>query len=1083
MFIDINKSYCKIILLLALVSTSVMFGRTQNAYGQLLVQDSLRQMLNCIEERTKNAVLQNIAQEAKTLYTTDVINDSLGKKLLIIDSLLMIALLADQPDALSYAKALVLLFKDLPPKQEHLDYASSLSCLAYFFVKIRQYKDALPLYQRALAIKKKVLGEDNPDYSKSLHDLADLYRRWGLYRSALPLYKEVVAFKKKTLGEEHLNYANSLNDLSVAYWRTGQYDKALPLYQQALAIRRKALGEDSRKYVLNLKDLAMLYKMMGQYEKALLLYQQCLAIGKKALGEDESDYASILNNLANLYKEMGQYEKALPLYQQALAIRKKAPGEEHSYSYSLSSMAGLYMEMGQYDKALQSYQQVLAIRKKLLGEEHIEYVSVLQNMADLYYHMGQYKKALRLNEQLLAVSKKVVGEQHPDYANSLASLARLYTETGHYEKAMPLCRQTLLIRKKALGEEHPKYALALDNLAFLYYKTGRYGDALPLQQQALTIIKKVLGEEHPDYSNSLNNLALLYTSTGKLNHASALLMEASDHALKYLNKTYATLSEQEKMKFLKIRAAQFDFLPSFLSAHGEQSYLVNQVYANELALKGMVLEDQQGVLNSIRKSGDSTGFHLYEQWRSNKTFLGRQLLLPVFKRISALDSLQELTDQLEQQLSRRTSSFRKLQHRQVITVTDIVQKLQKGEAAAEFISFRLYHKKWTDSILYGVIVLLPDDSTPHYISLFEEKQLQSLLKSSSKQVNTAAGINKLYGKDSLYQLIWKPLEKYLTGVRTIYFAPSGLLHRIAFQALRIDASHLLIDNFQIKQVLSTRSVALPLQVNIKPASAGIWGNIQYGFQTEAGASRSVEVSLKGMDITASSFNFYTSDTRESRGKEWRSLTGTKQEMESISKELLQAGTPTVIDSGAVATEEAFKAIDGKSPQVLHLATHGFFLPVADTKPDNNIGAGNNVFTMQQNPMFRSGLALAGANYAWKGGMAIPGKEDGILTAYEIAQMDLSNTNLVVLSACETALGDLQGNEGVIGLQRAFKMAGVKQLIVSLWRVPDKETAELMKMFYRNWLSGQSTREALRSAQLKMKERYPPYFWAAFVVVE
>ncbi|MEJ7680986.1 MAG: tetratricopeptide repeat protein [Segetibacter sp.] len=347
-------------------------------------------------------------------------------------------------------------------------------------------------------------------------------------------------------------------------------------------------------------------------------------------------------------------------------------------------MAGIYMEMGQYDKALQLYQQTLAIRKKLLGEEHIEYIAVLRSMADLYYNMGQYEKALRFNEQVLAISKKVIGEQHPDYAKSLASLARLYIEMGNYEKAMPLCRQTLLIFKKVLGEENREYTVALDNLAVLYYKIGQYGDALPLEQQALTIIKKVLGEGHPDYSHSLNNLALLYTSTGDFNHASALLMEASACALKYLNQTYATFSEQEKMKFLKIRAAQFDFLPSFLSTHGEQSYLVTQVYANELALKGMVLEDQQGVLNSIRKSGDSTSFQLYEQWRSNKTFLGRQLLLPAFKRISTLDSMQELTDQLEQQLSRRTASFRNLQHRnrKVITVTDIVQKAAKRRGSS-----------------------------------------------------------------------------------------------------------------------------------------------------------------------------------------------------------------------------------------------------------------------------------------------------------------------------------------------------------------------------------------------------------------
>lgn len=1038
-------------------------------------------MLNHIEERAKNDVLKNVVREAKTLYTSDVINDSLAKKLLIIDSLLMKVSPMDSLPALSYAKALVQLFKYLPPKQEHLDYATSLSRLAKFFINIRKYKNALPLYQQALAIKKKVLGEGNSNYSKSLNDLAGLYKRVGVYGKALPLYKEVLVFKRKTLGEEHPDYANSLDNLSVAYWRTGQYDKALPLYQQALAIRGKALGKDSRKYLANLKVLAMLYTMMGQYEKALPLYQQCLVIGKKALGEEHSGYASILNNLANLYKEMGQYEKALPLFQQALALRMKKPGETNYYAYSLYAMAEIYMEMGQYDKALQLYQQTLAIRKKLLGEEHLEYISVLRRMVDLYYNMGEYEKALRFNKEVLAISKKVIGEEHPNYARSLASRARLHIEMGHYEKAMPLCRQTLLIFKKVLGEENREYALALDNLAVLYYKTGRYGDALPLQQRALTIIKKVLGVENPDYFHSLNNLALLYTSTGRLNQASASLVEASECALRYINETYATFSEQEKIKFLEIKAAEFDFLPSFLSIHSGQSAVVNQLYTNELILKGMVLEDQQSVLKSIRKSGDSTGFRLYEQWRFNKTFLGRQLLLPAFERISTLDSLQELTNQLEQQLSRRAASFRNLQHSQVITVTDIIKKLQKGEAAVEFVSFRFYDKKWTGSTMYAALVLLPGDNTARFIPLFKEKQLQNLFKSSSKKVNPVAAIQKMYGGNLLYKLIWKPLEKYFTGVNTIYYAPAGLLHRIAFQALQIDSGHLLINNYQLRQVLSTRSIALPLRVTRKPNSAAVWANIKYSFQTEAMGHGSEEQAA-GIDSNASSFNFYTWDTREIRGKEWAPLTSTKQEMESIINELQQAGTTTAIDSGTVATEEAFKALDGRSPKVLHLATHGFFLPIAEAKP-NDRGAVNNVFIVQQNPMFRSGLVLAGANYAWKGGSAIPGKEDGILTAYEIAQMDLSNTDLVVLSACETALGDVEGNEGVIGLQRAYKMAGVKQLIVSLWRVPDKETAELMKLFYKNWLSGQSIREALRSAQLKMKEKYAPYYWAAFVVVE
>jgi CHAT domain-containing protein len=526
-------------------------------------------------------------------------------------------------------------------------------------------------------------------------------------------------------------------------------------------------------------------------------------------------------------------------------------------------------------------------------------------------------------------------------------------------------------------------------------------------------------------------------------------------------------------------------LPFNLNFTGSEGGLQNKsgIGTGFTTLKGMVLEDQQGVVNSIRKSGDSISLQLYEQWRSNKSFLGRQLLLPIAKRLSNLDSLQEVTNQIEQQLSRHTVSFRNLQRSQNVIAYDIAQKLQKGQAAVEFISFRLYNKKWTDSTMYAAIILLPKDSTPHFVHLFEEKQLQRLLQSSSKKINAFAVIQKLYSGDSLYQLIWKPLEKYLTNVHTIYYAPAGLLHRIAFQVLQVDPNHLLIDNYQLHQVLSTRSVVLPRQLIKKPGSAAIWANIEYGIQREAVVHPGSKASTSRIGATTSSFNFYTWDTKKLRGKDWRPLTSTKQEMESITKELLQAGIITAIDSGTVATEEAFKALDGRSPKVLHLATHGFFLPLAESKTNDN-SDGNNVFIVQQNPMFRSGLVLAGANYAWKGGLAISGKEDGILTAYEIAQMDLSNTDLVVLSACETALGDLQGNEGVIGLQRAFKMAGVNQLMVSLWKVPDKETAELMKLFYRNWLGGQSTREALRSAQLKMKEKYPPpYYWAAFVLME
>jgi CHAT domain-containing protein len=185
---------------------------------------------------------------------------------------------------------------------------------------------------------------------------------------------------------------------------------------------------------------------------------------------------------------------------------------------------------------------------------------------------------------------------------------------------------------------------------------------------------------------------------------------------------------------------------------------------------------------------------------------------------------------------------------------------------------------------------------------------------------------------------------------------------------------------------------------------------------------------------------------------------------------------------AEASEGHLKALEGRSPQIIHIATHGYFLPGGNDTLRKEAGLFNQ-FKTASNPLLRTGLIFAGANYVWSGKKPVEGIEDGIATAYEISQLDLNTTELVVLSACETGLGDINGSEGVYGLQRAFRMAGVKKLIVSLWQVPDKETSELMTLFYSNWLKGSSIRDAFSKAQKEMRKKYTPYYWAAFVLIE
>ncbi|MEJ7736664.1 MAG: CHAT domain-containing tetratricopeptide repeat protein [Chitinophagaceae bacterium] len=1037
----------------------------QNVQGQFSsLHDSLRHNLTYFFESVKDEKIRGVIKDVQALYTSDSINDSLSRKLIVAEELLAKNSGLNRERIISCAKTISFLLAELPPRGEHPDYAISLVNLGVLNRQIRRYDTALFLYQKALPII------------------------------------------KSKLGDKHAEYVSTLSNLAIVYDYMGRLDKALPLQQQAASIKKEILGEDDPSYLSSLVDLADLYESMGQYDTSLARFQQALTIVKRTSPERHPDYATILSSTARLYVRMGRYYKALPLFQLAASSIKQAWGVKHpTYATTLNEFAGLYVYIGQFDKALNLIQEAVNIRKGM-PEEKMNYASNINNLGRLYSRIGQYEKALPLIEEAVKIRKEILGEKHPDYALSLNSLSILYERQGRYDKALPLCQQALNITKAALGEGHPSYAISLHVMARLLVRTGEYNAALPFYKQSIEITSKVYGEKCVDNVINLNGLASLYTLLNNYKEAALVYINALNIELAHLTNTYSTLSEQEKIILLNKEAFQFTYLPSLLFLEAvDQPLLANQIYTNELTLKGMILEDQQAVLNSIRKSGESNTLHLYENWRTNKAFLGKQLLLPLVKRVPYLDSLTETSTQLEQQLSRASASFRSQLSNSNISTNHISPQLLKHQAAIEFISFQLYDKRWTDSVMYAALVVLPNDSAVHFVPLCEERQLKHLLRpayATAMKADSPADYSRgvivdaassLFS-DSMYLLIWKPLEKILSNTHTVYYAPSGLLNRVAFDALRVDSAHLLIDKYQLNQVLSTRSIVQNRRMAQKPASVSLWGNIDYD------ANDLINITRSGTDSVGNStdmytgdapinFNFFSADVTDMRtlasgGSEWKALPGTKQELKSLHGIFRSYDIRNTINSDTSATEEAFKAMDGKSPQILHLATHGFFLPVADNKVDDkNPGGGGGAFNMQQNPMFRSGLVMAGGNRAWKGEEVPAGREDGILTAYEIAQLDLSGTDLVVLSACETALGDLAGNEGVLGLQRAFKMAGVKEMIVSLWPVPDKQTGELMSLFYRNLLNGESNRKAFRKAQLNMKRKYDPFYWAAFKIVE
>ncbi|MBD2354903.1 tetratricopeptide repeat protein [Tolypothrix sp. FACHB-123] len=396
-----------------------------------------------------------------------------------------------------------------------------------------------------VSIPREVAGQTQPPLSaqqsaelaeakRLSQQVVQLYRQ-GKYSEAIPLAERALAIREKLLGKEHPDVATSLNNLAVLYESQGNYAKAEPLHLRSLAIREKVLGKEHPNVAESLNNLALLYELQGSYAKAEPLYLRSLAIREKVLGKEHPDVATSLNNLAGLYSSQGNYAKAEPLYLRSLAIREKVLGKEHpDVAQSLNNLAELYSLQGNYAKAESLYLRSLAIWEKVLGKEHPNVATSLNNLAVLYKSQGNYAKAKSLYLRSLAIWEKVLGKEHPNVAQSLNNLALLYESQGNYAKAEPLYLRSLAIREKVLGKEHPDVATSLNNLATLYRVQGSYAKAEPLYLRSLAIREKVLGKEHPDVATSLNNLATLYRVQGSYAKAEPLYL--------------ATLAEGQQIK-------------------------------------------------------------------------------------------------------------------------------------------------------------------------------------------------------------------------------------------------------------------------------------------------------------------------------------------------------------------------------------------------------------------------------------------------------------------------------------------------------------------------------------------------------
>jgi CHAT domain-containing protein/Tfp pilus assembly protein PilF len=848
-----------------------------------------------------------------------------------------------------------------------------------------------------------------------------------------------------------------------------------------------AQDEDLNQHVLQLYQA-------GRYVEALPLAKRALAIYEGMLGPGHPQVATALNNLALLYKAQGDYKQAWSLHLRALAIREKALGPKHpAVAVSLHNLASLIHDLGDQEQAVVLYQRALAIKEETLGPEHSSVASSLEGLAMLYQEQGKYRQAGQLLRRSLAIREKTLGPEHPDIANSLNNLAALYQEQGDYKQAEPLYQRALAIREKAFGLDHSAFANTLEHLASLHHEQRDYGRAEPLYHRALAIYEKVLGAEHPLVAVSLNNLAAFYYDQGDYGRAVNFLQRGSEVAEKNIALTLSIGSQQQKQLYLdKFKGETYATVSLHVQDAPQNADAACLALTVILRHKGRTLDASTDQIAALRNHAAPTDKKLFDQLAAIQSRLATLQLsgagdLSPAARQAEMERLAAEQEWLEDAIGHRSATFRATSR----TVTlDVVRQAVPTDAALVelFVYYSPEAKVKTGAQKIGkphyvAYVLHRADDAPQFVDLGEA----ALIDAEVERLRVVLKDSKRADFQSIARVvderIMRPVRKLLGQTRRVLLSPDGALNLIPFAALVDENSKYLGENYSFTYLTSGRDL-LRLQAQAESRNApSVLANPLYDLPANKDANPSSTQSnenQRSLDFTLLNY---------------KPLPGTAEEAAALGKLWPNAQVLTQDK----ATESALKQV--RSPRILHIATHGFFLAdqprdlpagdklrraTIDTFEASPLSNTSPLPARWENPLLRSGLVLAGVKQQQSGA-----GEDGVLTALEAAGLDLWGTKLVVLSACETGLGDVQNGAGVYGLRRALVLAGSQTQVMSLWKVSDAGTRDLMTAYYTRLQAGEGRTEALRQVQLAMLrgELKPtqdgadyrhPYYWAAFI---
>lgn len=874
--------------------------------------------------------------------------------------------------------------------------------------------------------------------------------------------------------------ATTLSNLASVMERQSRYAEAETLNRQALKLYLTALPPEHLSIATSLNNLSNVLQREGKLREAEQFARQSLSIRLNRLGAKDPLVAQSLNGLANIISELGRYSEAESIFRAAIKIAEKTPHVEILAS-ALSSLAIVQCTQGKHKDAEALFRESLGLVSQSFGPEHPRIATLLDYLGSELDHQGRYEEATLLLDESLRICKSKLGVKNICYSAGLSSLARVRENQGRHEEAEALLRQSLELDRKLFGDKHLTIADDLIGLADVLKSQAKWTEAQQLAQSALRISRELLGANHPKLAVPFDLLGEIMISQGQGAKAAVQLREAARiHELLLRD----TASETRMQAFIGELRKENDVIYSLLLSDSASVEIRKLALSTALLRKGRTA-DAATVLNRlIHRHQTSTDvqerlLHWLDirQRREALLYNGPGELQPEAYR-ALLTHLQQSADLLEEQLSSHLPGLTKIQPpRFDLILPEVARRIPERSALVEIV--------WTTPLVVSPRKAAARRGAPHYIAilLFPNQRTVSIDLGAADKVDAVAHEFLAALRDSsskprapaqaLYNLLLAPLQSHLAGMTELFLSLDGALNLVPFDALHDDSDYLL-GRYRFHYLTSGRDLLVD-----RPASSSqpplLLANPDFGeLEPAAGPDEKVTV-YQRLHLPA--------------------LPGAQREADAL-RPLL--GIKPLV--GVDANERAVRAT--KAPTVLHVATHGLFfrniaLPAVSGagrggKPPKPSDQGPSVAESALLPgeisaMNRSALALAGVYQGYRAGSS---DADGLLTAEEARSLDLEGTQLVTLSACETGLGSLSAGQGVYGLRRAFLIAGAETLVISLWRVHDQATGELMEIFYRRLLDKDKPPDRLVAMIEAMKElrgrpdgtRAHPFYWAPFLVI-